>query len=110
MPPKLTPLFHPESDKEANKVIQEAEDMEGAACMPELGAFMNLTGRWTGKRPKKPSGNGSGRRMAEEQAERDQHGGGQRRRPEGVARGSWLKLAWVNQEVSSGGYLGIRAF
>ena len=26
MPPKLTPLFHPESDKEADKVIQEAED------------------------------------------------------------------------------------
>ena len=26
MPPKLTPLFHLESDKEANKAIQAAED------------------------------------------------------------------------------------
>jgi len=26
MPPKLTPLFHPESDEEADKAIQEAED------------------------------------------------------------------------------------
>jgi len=34
MPPKLTPLFHPESDEEAYKVIQEAEDAKAQlACM-----------------------------------------------------------------------------
>jgi len=34
MPPKLTPLFHPESNEEADKVIQEAEDVKvQLACM-----------------------------------------------------------------------------
>jgi len=34
MPPKLTPLFHPESDEEADKVIQEAEDVKAQlACL-----------------------------------------------------------------------------
>ena len=28
MPPKPTPLFHPDSDKEADKAIQEAEDVK----------------------------------------------------------------------------------
>jgi len=34
--PKLTPLFHPESDKEANKVIQErGHERRRLACLNE---------------------------------------------------------------------------
>ena len=34
IPPKLTPLFCPESDEEANKAIQEVEDAKAQlACL-----------------------------------------------------------------------------
>jgi len=37
MGPKLTPLFNPESDKEANRAIQEAEDMKAELAHPNKG-------------------------------------------------------------------------
>jgi len=60
MPPKLTPLFHPESNEEADKVIQEAEDVKvQLACMNA--GRSSLTEKRGGLGPQKPRSSRSGK-------------------------------------------------
>jgi len=62
MPPKLTPLFHLESDEEADKVIQEAEDMKAQLACMNVGLMSRLSriSMWRPRRKPRGSGRSSG--------------------------------------------------
>ena len=108
MPPTLTPLFHPESYKEADKAIQEAEDM-----MVQLTRLSEGLHEFNWKvdevKASKAEWQWEQQRLADEQAEKDQH-----MAAKDTAEKEWqeklAELAWVNWEVSSGIFFQISAF
>src|SRR5882724_4633230 len=57
MPPKPRPLFHPESDEEADKAIQEAEDVKAQLACLNTG-LVEFNRKAEVARAIKPSGNG----------------------------------------------------
>src|SRR5882724_4099992 len=70
MPPKLTPLFCLESNEEANKVIQEAEDVKAQlACMNA--GLVELNQKVEAARAAKAKWQQEWQRLANEQAEQD---------------------------------------
>jgi len=94
MPPKPTPLFHPESDKEADKAIQEAEDMKVQLVHLSAG-LVEFNQEAEAARAAKAERQW----LAKEQAEKDRHVEAEekaaRERQEQLA-----ELAQINQEVS----------
>ena len=99
MPPKLTPLFHLESDEEGNKVIQEAEDMKAQLACLNAGLH-EFTRKVDEAKAAKAKWQQVQQRLANEQAEKVQH-----MEAEEKAKREWqeqlAELAWVNWEVSS---------
>jgi len=98
MPPNLTPLFHLESDEEANKAIQVAEDAKvELTCLNKGLQEFN----WKAEEAKatKAKQQQEWQRLANEQAKKDQHVAAEEK-----AKKEWqeqlAELAWVNQEVS----------
>ena len=94
MPQKLTPLFHPESDEEANKVIQEAEDTKAQLVHLNMGLLEFNRKADTAKATKAEQ-----QRLADEQAKKDWW-----MEAEEKAEREWqeklAELAQVNWEVS----------
>src|SRR5882724_13722478 len=72
MPPKMTPLFHPESDKEADKAIQEAEDAKSQLAHLNAG-LVEFNLKAEAARAVKAEWQRESQWLAEEQAEKDQH-------------------------------------
>jgi len=70
MPPKLTPLFHPEYDEEANKVIQEAEDMKVQLVHLNMG-LLEFNQKVEAAKAAKAKRQQDRQRLADEQAEED---------------------------------------
>src|SRR5882724_6105315 len=72
MPPKPTPLFRPDSDKEANKVIQEAEDTKVQLACLNAG-LVEFNRKAEAVRAIKAEWQQERQWLAEEQADKDQH-------------------------------------
>src|SRR5882724_4259748 len=70
MPPKPTPLFRPDSDKEANKVIQEAEDTKVQLACLNAG-LVEFNRKAEAARAMKAKWQWEHQRLAEDQAEMD---------------------------------------
>jgi len=98
MPPKPTPLFRPDSDKEANKVIQEAEDTKVQLACLNAG-LVEFNRKVEAARAIKAEQQREHQWLAEEQAEKDRHA-------EAEEKLAWewqeqlAELAWINEEVS----------
>jgi len=98
MPPKLTPLFHPESDEEAEKVIQEAEDAKvQLACMNA--GLVKFNWKAEAARATKSKQQWEWQRLAKEQAKQDQHVETEEK-AEREQQEQQAELAHVNWEVS----------
>ena len=100
MPPKLTPLFHPKSNKEANKAIQAAEDVKAElACLNEV--LQEFNQKAEEAKATKVKWQQEQQRLAKEQAKKDWCVAAE----EKAAR-EWqeqlAELTWVNWEVSPG--------
>ena len=99
MPPKPTPLFHLESDEEADKVIQEAEDVKAQLAHLNEGLH-KFNWKVDVAKAAKAEQQWEWQRLADEQAKKDQCV-----EAEEKAKREWqeqlAELAWVNQEVSS---------
>ena len=98
MPPKLTPLFCPEANKEANKAIQEAEDMKVQLAHLNAG-LVEFNQKAEVARSTKAEQQREWQRLAEEQVEKDWHVEAEekavREQQEQLA-----ELAQINKEVS----------
>ena len=98
MPPKLTPLFCLESNEEANKAIQEAEDVKAQLACLNAG-LVEFNRKAEAARAIKAKWQQEQQRLANEQAEKDWRAEAEekltRERQEQLA-----ELAWINEEVS----------
>ena len=98
MPPKLTPLFHPESNEEADKAIQDAEDTKVQLAHLNAG-LMEFNRKAEVARAIKAEWQREWQRLADEQAEKDWHVEAE----EKLVR-EWqeqlVELARINEEVS----------
>src|SRR5882724_299117 len=98
MPPKLTPLFRPKSDKEADKAIQEAEDVKAQLACLNAG-LVEFNRKVEVARAIKAERQQEHQWLAEEQAEKDW-------RAEADEKLVWerqeqlAELARINEEVS----------
>jgi len=94
MPPKPTPLFHPEFNEEADKAIQEVEDAKPQLTHLNMG-LIEFNWRVEAARAAKAKQ----QQLAEEQAEKDWH-----METEEKAAREWqeqlAELAQINLEVS----------
>jgi len=97
--PKLTPLFHPESDEEADKVIQEAEDVKAQLACLNMG-LLKFNRKVDADKAEKSQVTMGVAKVGRQQAEKDWHMEAKEK-----AEREWqeqlAELAWVNQEVSS---------
>ena len=98
MPPKPTPLFRPNSDEEADKAIQEAEDVKAQLACLNAG-LVEFNRKVEAARAVKAKQQWERQQLAEEQAEKDWH-------TEAEEKLAWewqeqlAELAWINEEVS----------
>jgi len=72
IPLKLTPLFHPESEKEADKAIQEAEDAKAQLVHLNVG-LIEFNQEVEAARAAKAEQQQEWQQLANEQAEKDRH-------------------------------------
>ena len=98
MPPKLTPLFHLESDEEADKAIQEVEDMKAQLACLNTG-LVEFNRKSEAARAIKAKRQWEQQWLADEQAKNDRHAEAEekltREQQEELA-----ELAQINEEVS----------
>jgi len=98
MPPKPTPLFFPESDKEADKAIQDAENTKAQLAHLNAG-LIEFNRKAEAARAVKAERQREHQQLAKEQAKKDQHTEAEeklvREQQEQLA-----ELARINEEVS----------
>jgi len=98
MPPKPTPIFHPESDEEADRAIQEGEDAKVQLVRLNTG-LVKFNRKVEAARAVKAEWQWEWQQLADEQAKKDWHAEAEeklaRERQEQLA-----ELAWINEEVS----------